>query len=49
MTCDAAGNIYAAIRNESAFGMAVYSPTGKRSPPPDARVADELLLRLRGR
>lgn len=29
MTCDAAGNIYAAIRNESRFGMAIYSPAGK--------------------
>lgn len=29
MTCDAAGNIYAAIRNESRFGMAVFSPEGK--------------------
>ena len=29
MTCDAAGNIYAAVRNEQRFGIAVFSPSGK--------------------
>ena len=29
LTCDAEGNIYAAVRNEKRFGISVYSPEGK--------------------
>ncbi len=29
MTCDAAGNIYAALRNEKRFGIAVFAPSGE--------------------
>ena len=29
LTCDAEGNIYAAVRNEKRFGISVYSPDGK--------------------
>ena len=29
LVCDAAGNIFAALRNEKRFGVGVYSPTGK--------------------
>ncbi len=29
LTCDAEGNVYAAVRNEKRFGISVYSPDGK--------------------
>ncbi len=29
LVCDAAGNLFVAVRNEKRFGVSVYSPTGK--------------------
>jgi len=29
LVCDAAGNLFVAVRNEKRFGISVYSPTGK--------------------